>query len=451
MTGSLILDVSLFFLTFLFSGIISTGEFAILSIPRSLLEKLVDEEGNRPAELALHLRENEDSFTATVQIATRFLNAGGAVVGVLMFLRYATAELNRLLPDFTDAFWWGGLFLLIVLISGIIVLANVLLPRAFGTRYARALALRLAPMMKMLFVLTRGPQKILLLLADMILFPFKDKSTFAEPELSEEEIRDMLEESSKSGIIDATEHKLIESVLNFTDKVAHEVMIPRTEIVAIDLSMPPDDVLKVVTESRYTRLPVYEGAIDNIKGIIYSKDVINLILHKNLIILHDILRPAYFVPESKPIAELLREFQRKKVHLAIVVDEFGGTEGIITMEDILEEIVGDILDEYDEEPTLLQSIGEGKFIVQGAMNVTEFNEATGMEIPEDDAYETMGGFISYISGKIPQRNETYRVGDYAITILEADERKVEKMKIEPAPEVVPGNTAETRRENESIT
>ncbi|HEY6952463.1 MAG TPA: CBS domain-containing protein, partial [Bacteroidota bacterium] len=182
-------------------------------------------------------------------------------------------------------------------------------------------------------------------------------------ELSEEEIRQVIDAGTQSGVIDKTEHELIRSILSFSDLTAKEVMVPRPDIIALDLTMSREAILRRVIDEGYSRLPVYEKSIDNIVGIIYSKDLLSLLEHRDLIILQDIIRPAFFIPESKKISELLRDLQQHKVHLAIVIDEHGGTEGIVTMEDIIEEIVGEILDEYDEASRPVERSSDGSSIV----------------------------------------------------------------------------------------
>ncbi|MEI7907603.1 MAG: CBS domain-containing protein, partial [Bacteroidota bacterium] len=175
-------------------------------------------------------------------------------------------------------------------------------------------------------------------------FPF-----FKKKEVSEEQVIQVLEEGERSGAIDKTEHELIKSILEFTDTTVKEVMVPRTDVFAVDITMQRDRLLQSLIDQGYTRVPVYRESIDNIVGIIYTKDLIGMLEHRDLIILQDIIRPAYMVPESKKISLLLKELQKNRQHMAIVIDEFGGTEGIVTAEDIIEEIVGEIRDEYDDE------------------------------------------------------------------------------------------------------
>jgi CBS domain containing-hemolysin-like protein len=174
-------------------------------------------------------------------------------------------------------------------------------------------------------------------------------------------------------------------------------------------------------------MPVYRDSLDHIIGVVYAKDVLSLLEHQHLIILQDIIRPAFIVPETKPISELLREFQRKRIHLAIVVDEFGGTEGIITMEDILEEIVGDIRDEYDEEIRQLEHLPNGDVEVEGMMNIFDFNERVEYKIPESADYDTVGGFFTTLIGKIPEPGDTCSYHQLEIKVLEMEERRVKRL------------------------
>lgn len=265
------------------------------------------------------------------------------------------------------------------------------------------------------------------------------KGGLLRTKLSEEDVRDVLEAGSKSGAIDKTEHELIASILEFTDTTAKEIMVPRPDIVALDMGAPRDQIVQKVIEEGYSRLPVYRGSIDNIIGIIYSKDLLSLIEHSDLIILQDVIRPAYFVHESKKISQLLREFQQKKVHLAIVIDEFGGTEGIISMEDILEEIVGEIHDEYDEVKKEVEQAIDGSAIVEATMSIHEFNEQFSASIPDAPEYETVAGFLQKVTGRLPEINEEIQQIGFSFKILSKTARRIKKVKVTPLPQTASGN------------
>ncbi|NUN69823.1 MAG: HlyC/CorC family transporter, partial [Bacteroidetes bacterium] len=219
------------------------------------------------------------------------------------------------------------------------------------------------------------------------------KFGWKRPAVSEEEVIQILEEGERSGAIDRTEHELIKSILEFTDTTVKEVMVPRTDVFAVDIGTPRDRLLHSLIDQGFTRVPVYRESIDNIVGIIYTKDLIGMLEHRDLIILQDIIRPAYLVPESKKISVLLKELQKNRQHMAIVIDEFGGTEGIVTIEDIVEEIVGEIRDEYDDDQPEVETASDGSPIVSGGMPIHEFNERFGASIPEDAQYDTISGFL----------------------------------------------------------
>ncbi|MFH0989699.1 MAG: hemolysin family protein [bacterium] len=247
--------------------------------------------------------------------------------------------------------------------------------------------------------------------------------------LSEEDLKKVLEESTRSGTLDKTEHELIKSILEFTDTTVKEIMVPRPDVVSIDISLQRDALIHKVIEEGYSRLPVYGGAIDNVVGIIYSKDLLSLLEHRDLIVLQDILRQPYFVPESMKISQLLREFQQRKLHLAIVKDEYGGTEGIVTMEDIIEEIVGEIHDEYDEITKEIEATRDGSVLIDAHITIRDFNEQFSTDIPESSDYETIAGFLQKTSGRLPEVNEEIPYEDCLFTIFRKTARRIRQVRV----------------------
>lgn len=253
--------------------------------------------------------------------------------------------------------------------------------------------------------------------------------------LSEEELKLVIDASTQSGAIDKTEHELIRSILEFSDITVKEIMVPRPDISAVDLNVPPNQLIHRVIEEGYSRYPVYRGTLDTIVGIIYTKDLLSLLEHRNLIILQDIIRPALYIPESKKISHLLREFQASKTHMGIVVDEFGGTEGLVTIEDIIEEIVGEIHDEYDEVQKGPVVTAGGVSLVDGTINIAAFNEQFAASIPETSDYETLAGFLQKTSGKLPDVNEEIHYADLVFLIVSKSARRIRQVRVTrlPAP------------------
>jgi putative hemolysin len=252
--------------------------------------------------------------------------------------------------------------------------------------------------------------------------------------LSEEDLKQVLEASTISGAIDKTEHELIKSILEFTDTTVKEIMVPRPDIVALDISMPREVLVRKVIDEGYSRLPVYRENIDHIIGIIYSKDLLSLLEHRDLILLQDIIRPVFFVPESKQISQLLREFQLRKAHLAIVTDENGGTEGIVTMEDIVEEIVGEIHDEYDEVGKIVEPAKDGSATVDARLSISDCNRQFELDLPEAVEYETLAGFIQKVLGRLPEIGDSTIFQGARFTILSKTARRIRQVRIERLPD-----------------
>ncbi len=201
--------------------------------------------------------------------------------------------------------------------------------------------------------------------------------------------------------------ELIHNVFEFREKVARDVMVPRTEVVGVEIDTPVPDIIRLLAEEGHSRMPIYRGDLDHIVGVLHARDLVPLLVHPELIVLRDLIRPAHFVPWSKPIEQLLREMQRRKLHMAFVVDEFGGVMGLCTIEDVLEQIVGEIQDEFedDEEGGLVEGHPDGTFTAQGAAPISELNRVAAAGVPEDQGYETVGGFVSSLAGAIPVRGD----------------------------------------------
>lgn len=249
--------------------------------------------------------------------------------------------------------------------------------------------------------------------------------------ISEESVIEVLDEGKRSGVIDPTEHELIKSILEFTDTIVKEIMVPSGDIVAININSTREEIISTFINEGYSRIPVYKNSLNNIIGILFAKDLISIIEHQHLIVIQDIIRPVLFVPETKKISSLMRELQNKKQHIAIVVNEFGNTEGIITIEDILEEIVGEIRDEFDEERSNFISNKDGSTIVPGNMRIEEFNQIFANKIPESSEYATLNGFLHKLTGRIPEQKEQIQYSDLIFVIEAISSRRIKQIKIIP--------------------
>jgi CBS domain containing-hemolysin-like protein len=248
--------------------------------------------------------------------------------------------------------------------------------------------------------------------------------------VTEEEVKIILAEGLKTGVFEPEEHKLIHSVFEFSDTLAKNAMTPRTEIIAVEINDEPKKILEIATTAGFSRLPVIEENLDQIKGIIHVRDLLNVFLTDGLIITRDIMRPPLFVPDSKKISEILTDMQKQRMHIAIVLDDYGGTAGIITLEDILEELVGEIQDEYDDEEDDIVMNPDGSATVKGAVDSDLIWEQFDIEQPPESEFESIAGLVIDKLGRIPALNESIETAGLKITILEKTGHKVGKLRVE---------------------
>jgi CBS domain containing-hemolysin-like protein len=245
--------------------------------------------------------------------------------------------------------------------------------------------------------------------------------------ITDEELKFIVRDGKTKGVFDQTEEQLIRRALEFTDTTVRNAMTPRTEIVALDIKAGQQQAIRAMTEEGYSRIPAYKDSLDNIVGIIYAKDMINLLQNRELIILEDIIRKPYFVPDSMKIWELLKIFQKRHLHMAIVLDEFGGTAGLITLEDVLEELVGEIRDEYDREEEDVYLLSDNLAIVNASLFIGDFNQKFATDLPEE--YNTVGGYLTGSLGRIPLLDEEIKIGNLTFVIFDKVGPRLKKIKV----------------------
>jgi CBS domain containing-hemolysin-like protein len=247
---------------------------------------------------------------------------------------------------------------------------------------------------------------------------------------SSEELQYLLEQGKETGALDSSEHELIQNVFDFNERVVKNIMVPRTKISGVDLNSTKDELLECIINEGYSRIPVYDDVIDKIVGIVHAKDILPLLARNEEIILKDIIRKPYFIPETKKINDLMAELQQKRIQIAIVSDEFGGTAGMVTLEDIVEELVGEIQDEYDEEKPIVDKINPREFIINALAPIYDVNEFLPHDLPEDGDFDTVSGWLGDIFGKIPEVGEQKESNGYNITVLKKSDQNIESVKLE---------------------
>ncbi|HEX8911927.1 MAG TPA: hemolysin family protein [Humisphaera sp.] len=265
-------------------------------------------------------------------------------------------------------------------------------------------------------------------------FPDPQKAEKLGQEL-QQELLSVVEEGEKEGVVDEEEREMIESVISFRDTTAGQIMTPRPEVIAIEATVTLAGIKRVIEESGLSRIPVYEDTLDHIVGVLYARDLLrHLGLPADSFNIRTALRPAFYVPETKPLRDLLHDFRAQKVHLAIVLDEYGGTSGLVTIEDVLEELVGDISDEHEpSEPAMFRRVDDVTIEADARTYVHDLNREAGLELPEDAGYDTLGGFVSTTAGRIPPKGETITYHGVRFTVLEAEPQRVTRVRIDLAP------------------
>ena len=341
---------------------------------------------------------------------------------------------NAILVVFVGRLFDGAILPTIGVSIGLIALFGIAIPHAWASYADEQI---LAATLPVLLVLRRVMSPVIWLMQRMDL-PVRRLTGIAEREAKSEETakQDILQAASDGqaeGAVDAEEVEMIESVMEFGDTHAAEIMTPRTDIFALDSETPWRDAVERIVEAGHTRVPVFTGDIDNIIGVLYAKDMLRLIGVGQSVPIGELVRKPFFVPETKALDDLLKEFKASKVHIAVVLDEYGGTAGMVTIEDVIEEIVGEIADEYDQsEDELMERIDDRTIEADGRMHIDDLNDALDLEIPEDAGYDTVAGLVFSELGYIPRVNETLSAFGADFAVLAADERKITRLRVNVA-------------------
>lgn len=425
-TGKLLLILVLTLVNAFFAA----SEMAFVSVDKKKLNSQA-EEGNKKAKMLLALLKEPSRFLSTIQVGITFagfFSSASAAVGI-------SGSLGEVLSGFGVPFAKDVAFISVTLILSYISLVfGELVPKRVALQYAEKFSMFavktisivsriMSPFVSFLSLSTNGIMRILGISTHGV-----------EEKITLEEIRSMVEVGQEQGVINSVEREMIDSVIGFDDKLAEEVMTARTEVFMIDLEDPIEDYLSEMMELKYSRIPVYEGDVDDIIGILYLKDFL-LQSYKvgfNNVDIKKILRPAYYIPERKNINDLFKELQEKRMHMAILIDEYGGFSGIVTMEDLIEEIVGDIDDEYDHDEPDIRQIDDKIFVAKGVISIKELNSNLGTKLDEDsEDYDTLGGFIIDLLGYIPEDGEKVKLEyeNIGFYIEEVSEKRVQRVRI----------------------
>jgi putative hemolysin len=332
---------------------------------------------------------------------------------------------------------FGGVVLIGVLVLAIpIVALNVvfgeLIPKTYAVTHPVDTSLRLYGLVRFFNAIFSAPIAMFVTLAGLVTHRFGARATFAVANQTEEEIKELLEEAEEAGEIEEEEREMVRSVFEFGDTIVREVMTPRMDMEALSVSATLRDVAQLVEQTGHSRIPVYDGTDDNILGIIHAKDVLSVLANGEEASLRDIMRPAFFVPESKPLHDLLQEMRQHKVQMAVVQDEHSGTAGVVTIEDIVEEVMGEIVDEYDPDLPQIVPMGDG-YLSDGKMSLYDVSEKVGVEL-ESEEFDTIGGYVFGLFGRQPRDGDTIEMDGLKFTVRETDGKRIQSLWIERLPE-----------------
>ncbi len=400
-------------ISIIMSAYFSATETAFSSFNR-IRVKTMAEKGNKRARLVMRLSENYDSLLSTILIGNNIVNIASASLAAVLFVKLLGNEIG---PGVST-----------VVTTIVVLVFGEVSPKSIAKESPEKFAMFSAPFLNV-FIILLTPFNFLFrqwkkLLSTLI------KST-AESGITEEELLSIVEEAKQDGGIDEQENMLIRSALGFTGQEAVDILTPRIDITAVSTKTSKEEIAAVFANTAYSRLPIFEDTIDHIIGIIYQKDFYNNVYHANKEI-SEIIRPALFVPKNKKLGALLKELQQKKIHIAVVLDEYGGTVGIITLEDILEELVGEIWDEYDEVSPEIEKASEAEYIVSGSANIDKVFELLDIKTDDEEIQSgIVNGWIMSALGKVPEKDDSFEYKGYRITVLEMDEKRVEKVLFTP--------------------
>ena len=406
------IEIILLFISLFLSGFFSSSEVALISITRAKVHALLNQ-GRKGAKALDALKRSTDRIELTTLIGNTVANVAVAVLATAIAIgTYGNAGIVM-------AF---GVTVLLILMFGEIG------PKMYASRHTEDLALRVArPILYLSTVLYP-----VLWVSDRIKQQFAFRPGVAEPVVTEEEIKEWIDVGEEEGTIEEEERDMLYSVLRFGDTTVREVMTPRVDVVMIEDTSSLENALSVFNETGFSRIPVYHERIDNVIGLLNFKDLFAAVVRQQTsATIRDLMYEPYFVPESKKIDELLKELQVKKQHMAVVLDEYGSFAGIVTVEDMLEELVGEIMDEFDEEEPEVQRIEEGVYVVDARAWVEHLNEDLDLNLPVMDSYESIGGLVIDRLGHIPRRGEVVKIEESNITlvVMQMRGRRIVKVKM----------------------
>jgi CBS domain containing-hemolysin-like protein len=413
------------------NGFFVASEFALVAVRRSWVETLAAK-GDRRAKILLKLLNRIDDCIAAIQLGITMVNLVLGWLGEQAFSRVLVHALagisSKMLPIYVISPL--AIILAFSVVTYITVVVGELVPKALALERIQQIALAVAWPMDIFYRVGRPFTKLLTRSGVFVMRLLKVQRTQASSAMYAEEIQQLINVSHKEGLLEPHEHQLISNIFGFAGAVVREAMCPRADVTAIEASTSFQDVLRVYEDSGYSRIPVFRQQLDNIVGILHGKDLLRYIRTPERFKIEQVVHKPFYVPDSASLDEVLRQMRQKKNHFAIVVDEYGIIEGIITLEDILEELVGEIHDEHDFDDEKVIQKAEGVFVLDGSLTVREVNRRLSLDLPESDSYTTVAGFVMAKMGKLPLLGDEVAHDDLTFTIEKSEGRRITGIRVE---------------------
>lgn len=426
--------MQIFFILFLvfINAFFAASEIAILSVRQSKLKVLIEKD-NESANIISKYLEEPSKLLATIQIGITLAGFFASALSAKTLVVYFETLLKKtniiILNEFADII---SFIIITIIIAYITLVLGELVPKRMALQKSDRIALFVAKPMALISKITYPAVKLLTNTTNLIVKILGGSIKYDSQQITEEEIRLMINVGEEKGVIQETETIMINSIFEFDDTIVKEVMTPRTDMVVVSIEADIEEILNVIVEEHFSRIPVYMDTIDNIIGILYIKDLFGIIKKDGEleVSLKDIIREANYVSEYKKIDELFRDMQKSKNHIAIVIDEYGGTAGLITIEDLLEEIVGNIFDEYDDEVLEFEKINENTYLVSGMLSLDEINDIMDTDIPEEELeFDTISGMVLGLSGKMPEVGDEVEFDGINFRIEEVEDKRITRIRI----------------------
>jgi putative hemolysin len=422
-------EIFLIGILILINGYLAGTEIAVVTARKSFIQQMADS-GKSGAKSLLKLKQEPDRFLATIQIGITGVSALASAIGGATAIKVIKPALQvvpiKVISSGAEPIAIG---IVVILFTYFSVIFGELVPKSIALMHPETIGLWTARTIDTFSKIVYIFVKLLTFSTSIVLSPFGRKLFTERAYITEEEVRMLIKEGGKHGVFEPVEEKILQHVFEFTDMSAKEVMVPVTQIVAIQIDKSPEEIRTIIEEEQFSRYPVYGKDLQDIRGVLHAKDFFTILTKTGQIDIRKIIKPPFFIPETMKLSLLLGEMQKRRTHMALLVDEYGGISGLVTIEDLLEELVGEIRDEYDIESPVLQ-LKDGTLMIDASISLRDLKEDYNISLPESPEYETLGGFLMTALQRIPQVGDGIEMEGKRLSIVEMFGQRISKVKLE---------------------